>query len=720
MDMGRTSAIWTRLLACSVIVAAPFTARAVWTDADICPWTGSECVVSTKIVVTDPEGIDLTHPYPTGTPPLTLHITSTGVLAADPSMPLTINAGGLSIDKGGALKGTVGGENGNSLTINTSGPVAILGRIDASSVVASKIGGDGGSITLASSDDCEIDGTVAANGAGSALIGGSGGEISFECAAIDVGDKAVIDASASGFVAFGGGVSLNSTVGGVTLAKHSLLRATGAGSDGGSISLSTDSENPSDDCTLSGSMLVDAKDAAKMGGSGGSVDISCGGDITLTGSSIVRLNGSDGGGMAAVFSGGDFVLGPSAAIKANGGAGSGGMVDIAAGGKATINGKVETRAGGMFENDGEISVTNGGDLTIEGKGAILNVSAGHNDQQVGQITLAAGASDGSVSPVLRIGSGASVKFDGYTGGSGGFDVDISGSTCTVVGKLTGSAKAQNGVAIGFTCDNVTFEASSLLQAGATAGAANPSGVTAGTVTIDTTGVWSGFAGPCELGGKIKLNARSAILSNPSIWSSVAPGYGGVLTASCGQGASIPSSGVIDVSAGGSQSHGGALSITTAAGTADIQGAISAKAAGGLSAGGNIGIVAPDLIFEPTRGRVEVSAESAGSIQLTTATGGTAMVSVGKTFSANGKLSGGTVIIMGCIVDIGKTGLLNADATAKMMGGWNQISAGSSLTISGKMSAKNGSNHLPSSIVPVLTGTIKPQPRYDAVRPPFCP
>jgi hypothetical protein len=310
-----------------------------------------------------------------------------------------------------------------------------------------------------------------------------------------------------------------------------------------------------------------------------------------------------------------------------------------------------------------------------------------------------------------------VKFNGYAGGWGGLDVDISGSTCTVAGKLKGSAKARNGAAVGFACDKVIFEAGSLLQARATAGAANPSGVTGGTVMIDTTGVWSGFAGPCELGGKIKLNGRSAVFSDPSIGPRVAPGYGGVLTANCGQGASIPSSGVIDVSAVGSQSHGGAVSIT-AAGTADIQGAISAKAAGGLSAGGNIGIVAPDLIFEPTRGLIEVSAESAGSIQATTATGGTATVSVGKTFNANGTQNGGTVIIMGCVVDIAKTGLLNADA--KMTGGWNQISAGSNLTISGKMSAKNGSNHLPSSIVPVLTGTIKPQPTYDAVRPPFCP
>src|SRR5690242_20464829 len=90
------SLMWAGLLA-----ACPSGAHAVIGDADVCFGTGSECVVSTRVLIFDPEGIDVR--------PLTLRITPTGRISAsaNPLRPLTIKAGAIVVEKGGAILGNV-------------------------------------------------------------------------------------------------------------------------------------------------------------------------------------------------------------------------------------------------------------------------------------------------------------------------------------------------------------------------------------------------------------------------------------------------------------------------------------------------------------------------------------------------------------------------------------------------------------------------------------
>ena len=278
-----------------VLVGLPLAASAVLDDAAICPGTGQECLVHTRITVTDPDGIDITHPAGNGGP-LTLHILPGGAIVANtnPLTPLVIKAGAIVVDSGGGIIGDVFAGQGNTITLTTidtappAGEAAVVdihGLMEASALRLNGSGGDGGSISVTSAGPCQIAGRIATNGSAGTSIGGSGGNISFDCATVTVNRGALIDASASGPGGAGGSISLTSENDGLMLAKGATLRALGSGIDGGSVSLASNSNDPAATCTIASKVLLDAKTVATVlgpsEGTGGSIDISCGGNIRI-------------------------------------------------------------------------------------------------------------------------------------------------------------------------------------------------------------------------------------------------------------------------------------------------------------------------------------------------------------------------------------------------------------------------------------------------------
>ena len=705
--MRRTFSIAGFTLLCVAVVAAfPLIANAVVNDAALCPGTGVECVVSSHIQIFDPGGIDVR--------PLTLHITPSGRITAtgSPRTPLTIKAGGIIVEKGGGILGTIAAAKGNSLTL-LADSFTIDGTVDVSSTRQNGTGGDGGTISATAPGICEIGGTVLANGTKSTSIGGSGGDISFDCGSLDIGKGATIDASGAGFAGMGGNISFAAHATTVTIAKTSTIRAYGYAMDGGSISVSTDGTDASDSCMIAAKLLVDAKAIGSTGGTGGTIDVSCGGDLTLAAGAAFSLNGTDGGGSLGVFSGGSFTLSDRTSIKANGSAGTGGSVDITAGMNTTIAGKVETRAGGLFDNEGSFSITNGRDLLIATSGSV-NVSAAHKELQTGQITLVGGT--GSGPPHLKIEKGAAITAAGHGAGFGAIDIDISAADCTLGGKIQADSKTENGAAIGFACDTFTMEKTGVIQASSKAG--EPGGTAAGALSIDTTAADSGGTpGPCTIDGQVVLKGSSQTVTDPLTSTSfLAAGLGGTVNVLCGQGLSIGDRAVIDVSAGGGQSVGGQATFSSNL-PAMIKGTIRAKASGAFSAGGHIAVTAPDVTLAPVVGPLDASAPSGGIIAITAtaSSGGTGKADIGKTLTTQGGSFGGNVDVRGCDVTVEPSGWLRSDgSTLAGSGGVNEVRAQSNLTIVGKVTAINGHNNFfySSSMSPTLSGTIKPSAFKD--------
>jgi hypothetical protein len=696
--MMRRTAIGLTLLSLFFAVVCR-TADAVMDQSQLCPLS-SPCIVNKKITVTDPQGVDVR--------PLTLQIKSTGKLIASPAFPLTVKAGAIIVEKGGAISGDVGAAKGNTLTLVTEntgndGSVTILGTVGASALRVSGIGGDGGTVSITAPGPCQVSGKVLANGSTSGTSGGMGGDVSLDCSTIDVNKGARIEASAAGPGGTGGNISLGANVGGLTLLKGSAVRANGSALDGGSVSLSTDASDVNDACNIGGKIVLDAKAVHGIGGAGGGLDISCGGDVVIQKGAVISLLGSEGGGTVDLFAGRDLNIAGGSTMKANASDANGGSIDMVAANNATIGGKIETRAGGASPNDGFISVTTGLDLVVA-KGAKLNASAGRKNQQTGQIILAGGVTAGNPPPRLTIEQGALLKATGTGSGIGAVDVDVSDSVCTLGGKIQADGQQGNAATISFTCDSVTLNPTAVIQA-------TSLGAFGGNLTIDTSGDFGGTPGNCVLGGKMVLRGASTSVVNPvTMLPMVVPGYGGTLGATCGLGLSVPPGSVIDVSAIGTQGVGG--SVTLEANQAlHVSGGISAKASGAATVGGRITVSAPGVFLEAaTPGTLDASGESAGTIDVTaTNVGpGTGVVEVEKPVNASGSIFGGNVAVRGCGVTVGPTGSLLADG-APNSGGINEIRAQNQLTVSGKMSAVNGQNLLfySAGMSPTLSGIFTP-------------
>jgi hypothetical protein len=687
-------------------------ARAIVGESELCPGAASECVVTRKITITDPEGVDV------GSRALRIQSGGRLIASESPVIPLTIKAGSIVVEAGGGIFGNVQAANANGLSL-IADAVTILGTVQASAVRTNGTGGNGGSISVLASGPCQVAGKIVASGSASASIGGSGGEISIDCSTIDLNARALVEASASGPGGAGGRVSLASHGGAVNLAAGSTLRTYGSASAGGSISVSTDANDIDDPCNLGGKIVADAKTVVVTGGVGGRLDISCGGDVSIFEGALISLTGATGGGTVSINSGRDVYMSSGASIRANGKAASGGTVDVVAGNDVTVGGRIETRAGREADNAGSISIANDRDLTIAG-GATLNVSAARKHRQAGRIILHGAGPDAQVS----IEQGASLKAQGYSAQLGAPDIDVAGGVCAVGGKIQADANGKDAAAIGFVCDSVALSASSVIESTTIA-------ARGGSLSIDTTGALSGEPGECILDGQIKLKGTTLVLPKSALIEPDAivplmhllpyvPGYGGSISAACGLGLSMSDRAEIDVSSWGRASVGGTVALS-AAQPIDIRGRINARSGGLSSVGGSIALAAPAVSLEAAPGSVTVSAETGGTIDIaatdTTAAGS---VTVERRLDASGEIAGGSIAIRGCDVRIGSAGGLRANGDTNS-GGINQIQAQNALEMTGAMIAKNGENLLVVSpgMSPMLTGTFDPFPQSEASLTP-CP
>lgn len=257
-------------------------------------------------------------------------LSATGVLSARADG--TDGGGGsisLCADRAIAIAGLFdvsGGAGGGDANISTDDSLALTGTIIATGRSAF---GDGGTVSIMSSGAMQLTGTVFASG----MNGGSGGSVSLSAD----GDLTVSgDLEATGSIpdATGGSLSLESTLGAVTLQAAARLsaRADGVTGSGGSILLQAATDAP-----LAGRL------DASGGAFGGRVEVDAGGDVNLSGMLLAtgRSTGSGGG---------------SVSIAA-------GMVQTGNQGLLSIGGTVDVSGGGCDRNN---MCGSGGDTDLEG------------------------------------------------------------------------------------------------------------------------------------------------------------------------------------------------------------------------------------------------------------------------------------------------------------------------------------------------------------------
>jgi len=377
-------------------------------------------------------------------------------------------------------------------------------------------------------------------------------------------------ASGSALIATSGGEFTITGANNASLAKGSVLRASG-----GTITL-----DAAGSCGIAGKVSVEA-----TGADGGTISISCVG-LTLTeaakiianGIADAALNGGTGGSIGLDAGTGAFSSAKGTEVSAKGGKGGfGGNVTISAGSACSVGSKINTSSRTAKLSDGE-----GGFEVLGGDGGTITVACG------GDITLpkgagaTAGAAKVAAAGTLTITAGGKVQVDrGVTLRSDGAgDADTiavtAADSCVVDGRVQAVARLNTAGNIGFICEGFTLGTTGVVRVAAT-------GSEASGVSIDTTGTVNAQpAAACTISGKIKATAKSSVLKSPE-GNEPLPATGGTVDLNCGTTLQIDTTASIRTSATGKESIGGTIDLTSA-GAQTIDGKLFAA---GRLAGGTI-------------------------------------------------------------------------------------------------------------------------------------
>jgi cysteine-rich repeat protein len=308
------------------------------------------------------------------------------------------------------------------------------------------------------------------------------------------------------------------------------IRLEAAGATVGRIDVSADSVAGIVTLTAGGDVALDGAIVAKAtatAGSGGTVTISAGGAVPITGTVALAGASQGTGGSLLVQATGAITVGQP--IDASGGSGGGGSIDLESGtADVVVNGKLDVSAGGSSGDGGSVTLIAGGSVAVNaqvagaatgtladggGTGADLTISAQQNVTVGGQCTLTGAAPDGSggsaeidagadvtfTQPLLMKGGGADT-YGGDATISAGHDLmlgalDVSGGTTgggTATLFATGAATLPaelnaDGTGASTVAGVVSIEAGTLLVSGAVH-ASGPSNGSGGFVNLQACGL----------------------------------------------------------------------------------------------------------------------------------------------------------------------------------------------------------------------------------------
>lgn len=469
----------------------------------------------------------------------------------------TVSAGvGVDIAIGASGSGAPGGDGGR-VDLDVLADITTAGT-HAIGLLAHSTGGAGGTggydFSVSASAGADIAFTMGGDGG----PGGLGGDVevdSFGGSISTSGDlAAAIVASSVG----GGGGNAGITVSAPSVSLGSAALTVGGsggdGGDGGDITVVTESGSS----LSTGGTRSHGIQALSVGGSGGDAGLT----ISATGASYGSLSltvGGDGsmagdGGTVSVTSGSTItVSGENAAgIRAQSIGGTGGDSGVTVSGDGISYGSMTLAfggSGGDAGNGGDVSVTSTGAITTSGQNgtAILAHSVGQSGGTAEATVAASAASYGSLS--------ASVEGNGGTGGSGG--------AVTVVneGAIATSGLQAEGIAARSTAGG----------GGSTKASVAVTGLTMGNVSLAV----GGGGGSGGKGGAVQVvNSASVTTANaqsPAILAQSLGGVGGtsgiVFTSSLDVG---EYSGGASLSFGGSGGAGGKGGDVTIDNLGDIQ------------------------------------------------------------------------------------------------------------------------------------------------------
>ncbi len=262
-----------------------------------------------------------------------------------------------------AIDATGGGGDGGNIDVNAGDDVLVSKTIDVSSVFG---GGDGGSIALSAGLD-EI-------GLPNGTLGGSmtldATTASLKADGVDSGDTG----QSSGD---GGDIEIdaNGTIQFINAGTRTVVHADGGptyASSGGTLFLDAGDPDPYVISAYDGNIVLNGvirMTSGAQGGTGGSVDLSAGKNLTVN--SDIVLSGVDGGGDVAGDSGGTMVLNGIIDVHATVASGEAGTADFESGeAQGGANGAL-TIAQDVLANAGS---TNGGAETLSFSGCTLTVN----------------------------------------------------------------------------------------------------------------------------------------------------------------------------------------------------------------------------------------------------------------------------------------------------------------------------------------------------------
>ncbi len=482
-----------------------------------------------------------------------------------------INLTGASISRTAGSIATTGAANGNAGNIN----IAATGAVNLGAAAVTATGGtaaagtpgkNGGAINI-SGAGVTATGAMSANGSngnGANQAGGHGGNIVITSSnGISVGALTGSGGTGGTTAANGGNAGsitlANNTAGNISAGVLSALtgNATGTGTGGveGAIAIGN--------TATGGSITTSTLSAAGgINGNGGSIALSSAGNVAVNGT-ITTTGGTAGAGITAAGrkAGNVTITGSNrsvtGAIAANGGAGLG-----------------SNQAGG---NAGAVSITGNGTLTTVAINSQTGSATG---------TGAGGTAGGITLGGTTINSGALTTTGGTNGNGGNIDVNATGLL-----TLNGAVASSGGVIAAATTQagknagSITLTGNGINSAAATTTITANGGAGLGS---NQAGGNAGLISLTSTGNAIALNTGAAITS--STGAATGTGAGGVVGGLTITAPTITSMGALTTT-GGANGNGGAVNVTSTAGSLSIV-AIAANGGAAIagSAGKNAGMV----------------------------------------------------------------------------------------------------------------------------------
>jgi hypothetical protein len=437
----------------------------------VCPLAQNPCLVTTAVTINDRSILNFGQRAVVVTPQGSLNIGSGFV---------TILAGSLDIQPKGAIVG------GNGwIMVTTTGPILVekgTGTRPSKGVIDVSSSQGGGEIDLTAGDTAHaanitIAGILNANGTGNPNADGGTINVMTNNGTVtvtsDPGDVSV----ASGNLASGGTIDLESPVGSIQVTN--LLDASGGDFDGGEIDMNAHAD------IAFGALNV----SASATGNGGVVNITADGNIVASGpisgqGSGTGGNGGDGACVCVMATGSLQVNG--AILTASGDGGTGGCLDIeATNGSLVLAAPIDAHGVGSGGCGGYVTFVSGTDTTMTPAMTLMDLSGGPQcgggtlDESAGGTINVSGEINadhdsgllGIVAPTIVVNAGANLHASVGPTENGG-EVNLFGhDALTLAAGAQLSAAGPGGLNLFQTCGTMNVQA----KVSAVAGVPTPLG-----------------------------------------------------------------------------------------------------------------------------------------------------------------------------------------------------------------------------------------------------